>query len=266
MPSRRCVQCGKPFEAKRSDAKTCSDACRAQLSRHRRDPQIGTPERRQSQREGLNRKFTYRQCGQVRGDLQRLGLIPSKWEFDSPQFGRADCYPGGGRDDLVPYRSCGGNLPAAEANTPGRWNQGSDGWPLHEPLLATGIHWRQADASTDRVEYILSVKQRRIKGGWEINGRRFRKVRVPGTDPTLRPNLDKCDATYSMRRKTSDMSNVIPLRADKPTIDNRLADIQRASAETRDNSAATLELVQQIAEQLGVAPEVLARVIRYRAA
>jgi hypothetical protein len=52
-----CQVCGEPFSAKRSDAKTCSDACRAKRSRRTRDPGIGSPERRQRQLDGLERKW-----------------------------------------------------------------------------------------------------------------------------------------------------------------------------------------------------------------
>jgi hypothetical protein len=86
-----CQVCGQRFPSKRSHAKTCSDACRARKSRRARDPGIGSPERRQRQRAGLNQKYAYRQRGQARRGLQRLGLVPSEWVKDSsgewsPQF------------------------------------------------------------------------------------------------------------------------------------------------------------------------------------
>lgn len=41
----RCTECGGLFNARRSDAKTCSDACRVARSRggRRRDPVLGRP-------------------------------------------------------------------------------------------------------------------------------------------------------------------------------------------------------------------------------
>ena len=89
--------------AKRSDAKTCKDACRARRSRRKRG--AGTPERKRRQREGqlrgLDKKFAYRQRGQARSALQNLGLVPSnpvwlseggekdgeKWRFDTTPVG-----------------------------------------------------------------------------------------------------------------------------------------------------------------------------------
>jgi hypothetical protein len=48
-----CQKCGDEFEAKRSDAKTCSPRCRQAVSRRKRDPHIGSAWRRANQRAGL---------------------------------------------------------------------------------------------------------------------------------------------------------------------------------------------------------------------
>jgi hypothetical protein len=76
MIERTCVVCGDPFVAKRSDALTCTDACRAKKSRRSRDPLIGSPERRQAQRtgqlRGLNKKYAGRQRWQARIGIQRM--------------------------------------------------------------------------------------------------------------------------------------------------------------------------------------------------
>jgi hypothetical protein len=92
VTERECQVCGGSLRGKRSDATTCGDACRARKSRRKRDPGIGSPERRQRQRAGLDIKYTARQHAQARRDLQGLGLVPSEWVFDprdgemSPQF------------------------------------------------------------------------------------------------------------------------------------------------------------------------------------
>jgi hypothetical protein len=141
---RECVQCKSPFASKRSDAKTCSDACRAKKSRRARDPKIGSPERRQSQLAGLNAKYTYRQRGQVRYDLQRLGIVPSKREADpdASSYALAERYPGGGKSGGRPYMGGG-----------------------QKEFMAFNF----CDA-------------RRDGSGWIVDGQRYRKANLPSAE------------------------------------------------------------------------------------
>lgn len=84
MIQKTCVVCGDSLEARRADAQTCSVRCRASKSRRARDPEIGSPERRENQREGLDRKFVY---PKIVDDLQARGLVqvnrgPRDWDGD----------------------------------------------------------------------------------------------------------------------------------------------------------------------------------------
>jgi hypothetical protein len=108
MHDQTCEVCGQPFKAARSDAKTCSDACRAKRSRRRRDPDIGTLERRIRQRAGLNAKYSYRQREQARRALTVNGLLGSAWD-------RRD-----------------GRTEHGGASAQGRWTP-ADGWWRDEP-------------------------------------------------------------------------------------------------------------------------------------
>lgn len=76
--TKTCVSCGKEFKG-RTDKRTCSDACRAKQYRRRKDPLLGSPERKQNQLEGLNKRYTYRQRGQARFGLRGIGLTPIGW-------------------------------------------------------------------------------------------------------------------------------------------------------------------------------------------
>lgn len=246
-----CEQCGQKFQAKRSDARTCGDACRAKKSRRARDPEIGSTERKQNQREGLNQKYIYRQ---VRKDLQRLGLVPSSREFGSQDsFGFADRYPGASRTDLVPARSKGSFAPKVA----GRWNQGADGWNLHEPMLAFGRPLQSKRLGKNRwvISGYLLTRHDKDTGvsSPRLTGIRYRKVKIAAGDPHFRPNLDKCDATYSMRKKN--MSNVIPLPNSTPTLAHLLRAMRADAAETRRISEATFDLTRKIAETLDLSPD-----------
>src|SRR5689334_4723869 len=79
---------GQALEAARSDKKTCSDACRARKSRKKRDPEIGSEQRRRNKLDGLNRKYAYRRRGQARNELKKLGLVPSEWYPESNEPAR----------------------------------------------------------------------------------------------------------------------------------------------------------------------------------
>ncbi len=122
-----CQVCGEPFSAKRSDAKTCSDACRAKRSRHARDPLIGSPERKQNQLAGLDAKYDWPRRLQARRALRKLGVVPSHWVRGSdgewsPQFELTPLY----RDDMYGYTSHPNNAYVLE----------EDAWPRDETLLA----------------------------------------------------------------------------------------------------------------------------------
>jgi hypothetical protein len=126
----RCVACGGSLEGKRAGAKTCSDACRAKVSRRKRDPRIGSPERKHRQRSGLDAKYAYRQHAQASELLQRLGLVPlgniigpnpSRSQLERDNSRNAAYHPAT-HDPILWHNR---KMPA------GRWSP-SDGWWLYE--------------------------------------------------------------------------------------------------------------------------------------
>jgi hypothetical protein len=74
------------YEALRSTAKRCKNAecrraaaARAKSYRLRVKPDIGSDEARRRQRVGLDKKYAYRQRGEARDELQKLGIVPTEW-------------------------------------------------------------------------------------------------------------------------------------------------------------------------------------------
>jgi hypothetical protein len=130
--TKNCVICNTEFEPRRSDAKTCNDACRAKLSRRKRDPQIGSFERRQNQRAGLDAKYTYRQRGQAREALQKLGLAPTESDGDEPiAFHKA------AHDPILWHARGKAARRVREIANPGRWSP-ADGWWRNDTMLSVG--------------------------------------------------------------------------------------------------------------------------------
>lgn len=131
--SRRCEVCGGPFNAKRSDKKTCSAKCRKEKSRRKLDPDRNSPERKHRRRLGLDQKYVYSQHAEALDLLQRLGLVPlgnavgpnpsrSQLQRDNA---RGSVYHPATYDPILWHNR---KLPA------GRWAP-PDGWWQHETLL-----------------------------------------------------------------------------------------------------------------------------------
>jgi hypothetical protein len=76
--TRYCEIDGEPFRAKLSDTrkKTCSDRCRTEKSRRKRDPERGSAERRQAQLDGLEMKVSAVMRKAIIRDLSKMELLP----------------------------------------------------------------------------------------------------------------------------------------------------------------------------------------------
>jgi hypothetical protein len=69
-----CDACGAEFVSSRPHAKTCSAACRKRKSRRITDPEIGSLERRQRQRVGIDFVWDQREAVWARRDLAFAGI------------------------------------------------------------------------------------------------------------------------------------------------------------------------------------------------
>jgi hypothetical protein len=214
-----CQQCGKTFQAQRSDAKTCSDRCRARRSRRMRDPATGSPERRARQRAGLDSKYAYRQREQASRDLRKLGLIVS--DEESTHHGHVS----------VDRRVAGVAT-----------------WAMFNPVY---LQLRQARRLFGRVSIadgearITSVPgsveqiERRYDVGLMRRASQFdcRRCGSSVSTKSLEAHQDKCDGTYIREGR---------MRAVAPSIAER---ITRLEVKLSEN----VELTRLIAEQLGLA-------------
>jgi hypothetical protein len=118
------------------------------MSRRARDPQIGSPERRQNQRAGLDAKYTYRERGKARLELQKLGLVPTtSWSEDGePRSFSQKTY-----DPILWRRKQRATM---------SWLP-SDGWWLSETMLGVGnnAHRQTSYRRLDEEEWSLAVGQ-----------------------------------------------------------------------------------------------------------
>jgi hypothetical protein len=97
--------CGREFVAKRSTRRYLSAACRSKSYRRRKDPLVGSFERKLAQREGLDWKYDRLVRRQVRGDLAARELVPA--DADDPPRGSWDRVRQGHRrlgDGIKRYR------------------------------------------------------------------------------------------------------------------------------------------------------------------
>jgi hypothetical protein len=72
--------CGESLVGKRRHAKYHNEACKKRAKRRRNNAH--TRERKEARRDGLGQKYTHRQRQQANHELQKLGVVPSRWEFD----------------------------------------------------------------------------------------------------------------------------------------------------------------------------------------
>jgi hypothetical protein len=106
--------------------------------RRKLDPNIGSRERKEGRRKGLDKKYVY---GQVHYDLTRTGLVPNEWvKREDGESTALEDDPRGRQvyDKTTPYERTPDPRRKAWEEKTVCWKI-SDGWPHHEPLLATGI-------------------------------------------------------------------------------------------------------------------------------
>src|SRR5215831_3901266 len=127
---KQCISCGESFEAHRSDAKTCSDSCRAKLSRRKRDPGIGSRARRERQREGLDKKYLY---PLILEDLQKAGLVPTKYAQEANADEGRPRDPDSGIFGKTPPGELRSDMSGPRRHSRAVWSP-ADGWWKDEPM------------------------------------------------------------------------------------------------------------------------------------
>lgn len=228
MLEKICEQCGKTFQAK-ANAKTCSDACRAKRSRRNRDPEIGSPERKQSQLAGLNVKYTYRQRGQVRYDLQRLGLVPSERTPNSGEsYGLAGRYPGGGALGKRAYMG-GGSKPFMAFRFQEVQRQG-DGW------IVDGRRYRKASLPSAELDTFY------------IGGQKFSRKRIQQLSVTEHTQYHQQDGDMNTATFAQDIAEIKAAQTELLDLTRRIAERLNLSPDDERVKEAVEQFIQSAFE------------------
>jgi len=165
---KHCAHCGRRFWGARSDAAYCSDACQSRAKRRRRDPHIGSLERRWNQIHA--------------SDMKRLETLDPTWRARLPGHPSA----GGWRDEGDHRPDDRGPTVKARASRDGKMaarSRPSTGWSDSPPGLTFDPFWRAVQYGARLLEKGERPPKRPPLGSYVLDGQsrhRFEPLHAAG--------------------------------------------------------------------------------------